>query len=517
MKQRITYIVSDPDTFRPELLDVKHASITLKKVQAAKERKVTIGLGELPEQLAKAFEQWHELHIRWASSKPYPSIPPFISRVTPGLHVFFTPHKAKPTNGQLCDLLHSTFGKELKCSSTSEAATKLPILSERFSMSASSQYYSYVPTLANLVNYVQEKVCGEKKRCKEEVGELLEADYLDVDYDAISHAVVLNAFWSTALDGDSWAETISVPGKGQSVEVGVLMHETRPDPEDIGFGGFLTVLGQDKAPKPTRFQTPTRHYPLSSTSTATSDAETSSLTYSTSFAPPTGLHPTLTLTFPTSPIPPNPTCKLHTHLTLPSYLILDKYQFTDSLFLASHNLKSLHSISGATDLEAPDWVVEQWGSAVLFELAVAEFVEGEDEGENEGKEWNATVPLHLRYLPAAESSHTSVPVPWPVVFWACRAEEGTKMSVNPFDRLHLGYEGLFGPKTRFMHVEPQGGQGKLVEWIDVPVLDLRKAKWVEVGTIGAVIVAFLGLVWVLFGGKSAAKKVESKGEGKKKQ
>lgn len=64
-----------------------------------------------------------------------------------------------------------------------------------------------------------------------------------------------------------------------------------------------------------------------------------------------------------------------------------------------------------------------------------------------------------------------------------------------------------------MHVEPdvavvgvkggkgrQGqGQGQLVEYISVPVLDLRGAGWVEVGTVGAVVVAFLGLCWVLFG------------------
>lgn len=93
------------------------------------------------------------------------------------------------------------------------------------------------------------------------------------------------------------------------------------------------------------------------------------------------------------------------------------------------------------------------------------------------------------------------------------------MAVNPFDRLHLGYEALFGPKTRFMHVPPSekgNGTGNLVEWIDVPVLDLRETSWVEAGTIGTVVVAFLGLCWVLFG-NLGGKKVEVKADEKTKK
>jgi hypothetical protein len=77
-----------------------------------------------------------------------------------------------------------------------------------------------------------------------------------------------------------------------------------------------------------------------------------------------------------------------------------------------------------------------------------------------------------------------------------------------------------------MHVEPVAeetlakGQrgarhGKMVEWIDVPVLDTRKAAWVESGTVGVVIVAFLGLCWVLFGKVGGSRTTVEKG--KKKQ
>jgi hypothetical protein len=52
MKQRITYVVKDPDSFTPELLHVKkdgsRDSFILSGVQAAKEHRITLGLDELP-------------------------------------------------------------------------------------------------------------------------------------------------------------------------------------------------------------------------------------------------------------------------------------------------------------------------------------------------------------------------------------------------------------------------------------------------------------------------------------
>ncbi len=44
-------------------------------------------------QLWRVLKQCHELHIRWISSTPYASIAPFVSRASPGLHVFFTPQR----------------------------------------------------------------------------------------------------------------------------------------------------------------------------------------------------------------------------------------------------------------------------------------------------------------------------------------------------------------------------------------------------------------------------------------
>lgn len=116
-------------------------------------------------------------------------------------------------------------------------------------MSSSSQYYSYLPSLSNLVSYIQGKICNPSATaCKVAASSLSTAAYVDIDYDTISHAVVLNAFWSTSPDGPSWTETSSLPSREQTIEIGVLSHEPNPDPEDIAFAGFLTVLGNDAAP-----------------------------------------------------------------------------------------------------------------------------------------------------------------------------------------------------------------------------------------------------------------------------
>lgn len=106
------------------------------------------------------------------------------------------------------------------------------------------------------------------------------------------------------------------------------------------------------------------------------------------------------------------------------------------------------------------------------------------------------------------------------------------MGTNPFDRVGLGYEGLFGPRTMFYHLVPNaseasvanevsitseapvgtegaadgevvrdseglGQRATLVERLQVPVLDLSGTRWVEAGTVAAVVMGFLWVAWVL--------------------
>lgn len=257
------------------------------------------------------------------------------------------------------------------------------------------------------------------------------------------------------------------------MEVGVLSVESPKEPEELSLGGFLTVVGEDTKPKPTLFSFPARHHPFVST-------------FSAKFRTPTGLHPTLDLEISSNTLPTEDrSCSLHTYLTLPRTIFADKYQLSDPLFLASKNLSAVHHITTPVDLEAPAYAMSLWGSSVLLELAPPH---------ESGAPFTASIPLHLRYLPptSSTSGQTSLDIPSPVVFWACVADEGSKFPINPFDKVNVGYDGLFGPKTMFYHLSPEAD--RLINTISVPVLDLDQSKYVELGTAAVVL---LGFVWVL--------------------
>ena len=86
------------------------------------------------------------------------------------------------------------------------------------------------------------------------------------------------------------------------------------------------------------------------------------------------------------------------------------------------------------------------------------------------------------------------------------------MDKNPFDRVHLGWDELFTPKTTFYQLNPSPlGSGssdgdstlqpKLVEQIQVPVLRIDdgvegtgQIKTIEFGTL---LVVVFGFMWVL--------------------
>ncbi|KAH7059113.1 PIG-X [Macrophomina phaseolina] len=532
MKERITYLLHVSEQgFDPSLLTVSKDSLALPPIKAAKEHRITFSFLELPHELVTVLKQSHELHIRWASSEPYISTPPYVSRISPGLHVLFTPRKGQKVDG-LCAVLKKVFSDDLKCNTPSDTFIGTPILAERFSMSASSQYHNLLPSLQDLVTYISEKFCSTGD-CREKASSLLSASYVDFDYDSISHALIINAFWAQGpTEGGLWNEEVS-RGKADTMEVGILNNEVPIEPEELSLSGFLTVVGEDTKAKPTLFSFPSRHHPLPST------VHPVHPTFYANFSQPTGLHPTLRLTFPTPQktlTPPGPSCALHAYLTLPSTFFLDKYQFSDPLFLASHNLRNMRALAGAADLEAPDWVVPQWGSVALFELAhPVAHPDADDAGSATSTKYDAessddadfevTIPLHLRYLSPTHNRAglSNASLPWPAVFWACPAEEGTKMSTNPFDRTNIGYDGLFGNRAMFYHVPPakgwEGGQGALVETLKVPVLDLDRAWYVEYGTVAAVLLATAWLLVKLGGvvarsGFGSGKKAESE---KKKQ
>jgi len=483
MRERITFIQKQGDSLEPSALKVTSGSIEGPDVQAVREDRLTLALEELPAELRNLLKDIHELHIRWVSPEPYEAVSPLLARLPAGFHLFYTPGEGSDDKSDhLCKGLSKVFGI-YDCSSPAESFTSLP--SDRFSHSTAFQFFKDLPEISSFVKYVKDELCpASDASCAASADALAQASTLDISYDTISHSLKATALWPYQ------SRKLQATSRPRSrTEVGLLStdpHVPNLEPQELGVSGLLTVLGQDDEPKPTMFSFASRHR----------DAESS---FYTRALQPAGLHPVLQLRLESSEPPAAATkdegvyCAPHAYFALPKTIFVDKYQLSDDLFLASKNLTALRYISQPVDLEAPEYVMTTWGSSVLLELSPPG-------SGDKSQPWTAEVPLHLRYISPGSGGYSSVGIPYPAVFWACTSEDGTRFPNNPFEKVNLGYDGLFGPRTVFWHVEPrpQEGTSLLRTKVDVPVLDLDKARWVNVGTAAAVLLGFAWVAWKLF-------------------
>jgi hypothetical protein len=125
----------------------------------------------------------------------------------------------------------------------------MSVIPENASTSPSMHFYSDVPGFRDLVQNMRERSYLDNDIFEKLADEVNDADYVDLDYDATTQTVVFT-FQSTKtfVEPGSWTETINLPDKESTIEIGVLSHEFNSDPEDIQFGGVLTVLGRDDEP-----------------------------------------------------------------------------------------------------------------------------------------------------------------------------------------------------------------------------------------------------------------------------
>ncbi|KAH8910043.1 PIG-X-domain-containing protein [Coniochaeta sp. PMI_546] len=474
MRQRVTFITKPVDALDPDKLSIVDGTLTGPLISAVREDRLTFALDELPGAIQKILKDSHELHIRWSSPTPSETVSPLVSRIPPGFHVFYTPRNASAAESEsLCLALRSLFG-DINCRTPKHSFTSLE--QGRFSHATSSQYFQQMDSLAHFSAHMKKVLClPDDSACIAELARLDDAASLDISYDTISHAL---KFTVTSPYKRQEMHITSTPGL--RTEVGILAEDKPPnlEPYEVGVSGLLTVLGQDSKASPTLFSFPSRH-------------RQGQGAFDVKLLEPTGLHPTLQIRINSERPLDDSSCSPHAYFTLPRYIFPDKYQLSDDLFLNSKNLTALRYISQPVDLEAPEYVMDLWGSAVLLELSPKQ-----DHILQRG--WTAEVPLHLRYLSPTEGGYRNKSIPYPVVFWACHAEEGTKFPTNPFERVNLGYDGLFGPRTVFFHIPAAPGLDKLQNTISVPVLDANKTEWVNTGTAAAILLGFAWVLWKLY-------------------
>jgi len=335
-------------------------------------------------------------------------------------------------------------------------------------------------SLSHLTRRARSLLCrSDDTSCSNRLDSLTSASSLDIAYDSDANDFRVTATWPYQRQ-----HIHATSREGHRTEVGILSTDKPKtlDPHEIGISGLITVLRENKKLSPVLFSFAARHR----------DAESS---FSARFLSPTGLHPTLQLRLSSARPPRSPEeqeCSLHAYLTLPRTIFPDRYQLSDPIFLASKNLSALRFATKPVDLEAPDYAVPQWGSALLLDLATP--TESAAAGE-----FTAEIPLHLRYLAPASGGYRSIEIPYPAVFWACRDPAVADAPLGPFERSGLGYDALFADKPGivFWHVEPKpaAGQGsRMVNTVRVPVLDMDKAGWVNLGTAAVIV---FGFAWVV--------------------
>ncbi|KAF5970965.1 PBN1-like protein [Fusarium coicis] len=479
MRERVTFIHNDY-TLDPEQLDNQEAGLLGPQIESVRQDKLTIPLDELPSELTDILQEYEALHIRWASPVKSETLDPFASRISPGLHVYVTPESPNSCNPtKLCGWLQR-FGP-LACSKP-EAFTEF-----KQPATSAAPNFSFHQTLEDLHSFItisSQEFCPKLDAvCNARLRSLLTATSLDLSFDKSTKALVASALWPLR------PQTVAVPASTERrVEVGIFVNDrSQPNMKEneLGVAGVLSVLGDKKKPSPTIFTFPARHRRDESV-------------FTSRFLTPTGLHPTLQLSF-SSNKPPSAEgeCTPYAFLTLPKVIFADRYQLGDDLFLASKNLIALRYTTLPVDLEAPAYTTETWGSSILLELAPPP--------SGERQPWNIEIPLHLRYLKPSVTDQAEADIPYPAVFWACSSGEETLE--NPFDRLHIGYDNLFPRDTAFWHVTPQPeGGSRLMHRVTVPVLKLEGIDTIRTGTAIAVSLGFAWVLWKLVGVMLKSKK-----------
>lgn len=509
MRRRSTFVQDGELDFNPETIRITKDRFFVPEIKAAREEQLKYSFNELPEELQQVLINTHELHVRWTPEHRVEPVAPYLSRSTPGLRVLYSPQ----TGGHddlLCPMLQRVFSQELKCHSPNTTFTRPDVVESEFNTTPALEYYSILPHLDHFVKYLQRTICPHSSLdCIHSTSLLSFTDSLDISWDTITSTLTISTLWNkppaSLIDPSSahkttnaWSISIDNPPQSSRVEVGILSSTISPsDTTELTLSGFLTVLGTDTSPKPTRFSIPSRHHTLQPQQA-----------YTAHITQPQGLHPTLKITFPAPSTlqPPRSGCNLQAHLTLPSHTFVDPYALKplDPSFVSTYHIQQIHSHSGHLDLEAPDYLPNSpWGSSLLITPQLP------PTNHPTNQPWEVTLPLHLRYLPPSTSPTTTVTLPYPLLYYACPSSEPEHpYTTSPFDRPHLGYTALYpSHSTSYHHLTPQSSDttttttsssflNDLSLSLQVPVYDTTSTTPLTVEIV-TLLTILAGFVWVV--------------------
>lgn len=94
MRQRITFFHRPESPVDPALLKITDTLLAGPNIDTAREDRITLALDELPGELQDLLTDTHQLDLRWAAPSAYEAVGPLFSRISPGLHLFYSPREA---------------------------------------------------------------------------------------------------------------------------------------------------------------------------------------------------------------------------------------------------------------------------------------------------------------------------------------------------------------------------------------------------------------------------------------
>lgn len=283
--------------------------------------------------------------------------------------------------------------------------------------------------------------------------------------------------------------TLSTIYPNEKVEVGILsIHPEYTTNHSIwGLTGFTQSFDSEKREK-LLYQFTTKHRSIDSD-------------YYVDFLRPTGLHPKHKITMTTIK-PPRSECSLFAKYSMSKSLFLDRYQLKDLAEPTPNRMAigRLHGVWGETDLEAPIWAVDGWGSEALVQIYT--------KNKNNDGSLTFELPTHSRYeIPQANSSVVHEYQPWPVVFWAClppsKDEESLENKIpKSVETRNIGYESIFPENTIFYYLNPSPPStlpsSRLQSEFDIPVAPFSAYSTVQTVSVVVIFSCFFYLLYIIF-------------------
>ena len=93
MRERITLIHSPDRGIDPSTFELSSTDLRTPALESVREDRLTLALDALPAEVAQLLQDFEQLTVRWAGEEAYGVLEPFSSRLSPGLHVWYTPAK----------------------------------------------------------------------------------------------------------------------------------------------------------------------------------------------------------------------------------------------------------------------------------------------------------------------------------------------------------------------------------------------------------------------------------------